>query len=74
MHLPDSFRDLLNVVAGLAGLLAFDVSAFGIGCLTRGLYLPSLIANVSMVGVVMRIVLVVYLVELKKARGSFTKT
>eukprot|EP01052_Picozoa_sp_SAG31_P017485 SAG31_NODE_1197_length_9441_cov_5.823592_2_plen_916_part_00 len=70
LTLPASFREFLGAITGL---FQFDISLFGIGCVTRGLYFPTLMANLLIVVGILGFVVFFYFWELRKARNSFTR-
>jgi hypothetical protein len=73
LTLPQSFKLFLLAIGRYIPFLHFDITLFGVGCLTRGLYLPMLFANLLMVGMIRGEVVLVSRYDLWKAHGSFSE-
>eukprot|EP01051_Picozoa_sp_SAG22_P013865 SAG22_NODE_1610_length_4002_cov_2.012298_1_plen_530_part_00 len=67
LHLPQGFKDMLNFLASLVQPFQL-LSLVGIGCMTHGLYLPSLLANLALVAVMLGGVVLVYMYQVAAAR------
>jgi hypothetical protein len=64
LRFPDSFR---RVMAAIASVFRFDIAiSLGIGCLTDGTYIPSLLANFGMVALVVLVGGGAYVYESRK--------
>lgn len=49
-----------------------DITTFGVGCITHGRYLPSLVANLALVGLILVIIGLIFVYESMRIQRSFS--